>query len=115
MEEYLDGIIKCSIESSVTATCGNSEAPLAVLEETNAEFAAKLAADSNCIASKCQMHSMSHNATCFKYGAAASQKYRFNFLHPTVEQTNISNVGGIEMRRNNGWVNSWNPGFVSLF
>ena len=106
MASYLDNIVKCSIQPIDPISAGSLEAPPAALEQTDTEFAAKLAADSNAVAAKCQMHSMSHNATCFKYGAAATGKCRFNFPRPMVEHTNISELGAIEVCRNNHWVNS---------
>ena len=110
MTQYLDGIIKCCIEPDGTALSRGLEAPPASLEEIDAKFAA----DRNHSASTCQMHSTSHNATCFKYGAAASQKCRFNLPRPMVGQTHVSNFGVIEICRNNSWVNSWNAAFASL-
>ena len=114
MAEYLDCIMKCCIVPNAGADKDNSEAPSASLDETDDIFAAKLAIDSNCIASKCQMHSTSHNATCFKYGSAAAKKCRFNFLRPIVGQTCVLDSGIIEICRNNAWVNAWNPALASL-
>ena len=70
--------------------------------------------NSNNVAFACQMHSKNHNATCFKYSAAKTQKCRFNFPCPIVDHTKISDIGGIEICQNNLWVNSWNNAFVSL-
>ena len=74
----------------------------------------KLDVNSNSIASKCQMHSILHNAICSKYGATATGKCRFNFLCFFIGDTYITNLGDIEICRNNGWVNSWNTAFASL-
>lgn len=112
--QYLDHIIRCSIISDKTHTTCNLQAPSAFLDKLDTELAEKLAADSNAVASKCQMHSTSHNATCFKYGAAATGKCRFNFPRPFVDHTHVTNLGDIEIRCNNGWVNSWNAAFASL-
>ena len=105
MALYLDNIVKYSIQPIDAISAGSLEAPPAALEQTDTEFAAKLAADSNAVAAKCQMHSMSHNATCFKYGAAVTGKCWFNFLCLMVERTNISKLGAIEVCRNNHLVN----------
>ena len=114
MVEYLDHIVNCSIQSDGLMLDISSEAPPADLAETNQQFNNKLAADSNAVAAKCQMHSTTHNATCFKYGAATTKKFRFNFPRPIVERTHISDLGVIEICRNNGWVNSWNTALALL-
>ena len=114
MVKYLDHIVNCSIQPDGLMLDISSEAPPANLAETNQQFNDKLAADSNAVAAKCQMHSTTHNATCFKYGAAATKKCRFNFPRPIVERTRISDLGVIEICRNNRWVNSWNTALTSL-
>lgn len=83
MVEFIDRIIKCSIVQG-EATQPNPDAPSAYMDETDTEFAQRLADDSNTVAAKRQMHSISHNATCFKYGAAGTGKCRFKFPHPLI-------------------------------
>lgn len=52
------------------------------LNETDVEFALTLYKDSNAIVSKTQVYFSSYNTTFFKYKAATSGKYLFNFLRP---------------------------------
>lgn len=61
------------------------------------------------------MHSKSHNKTCFKYAPiGAERKCRFDFPRPLVEKTFITKHGSIDIRRNDAWLNSWNPALASL-
>ena len=67
-----------------------SEALLAFLtEKFDADFIQKFKNDSNAVILKRQMHFISHNATCYKFGAAATQKCRFDFPQLCVNQTAI--------------------------
>ena len=70
--------------------------------------------DSNPVASKCQLHSSSHNATFFKYGAAAIGQCRFDFPRSCNDQTKMTEQGNIEVFRNVVWINPWCPAFASL-
>ncbi len=67
-------------------------------------FCAILTADSNKVASKVQMHSPSHNASCYKYGKSSS-RCCFNFPQPLVEEIHINKYNNIHFKRNNVWVN----------
>ncbi len=91
------------------------EAPSASLDKTDTEFALALYKDSNAVASKTQVHSSSHmNATYFKYGAAVSRKYRFDFPHSCIDKTRVTGLGFIEISRNHPWINPWNPALTLL-
>lgn len=65
------------------------------------------------MAKRFHMHSSTHNATCYKYGAAATGQFRFDFPRPMNEQTKITAQGNIEIFRNNVWVNPWCPAIAS--
>lgn len=67
-------------------------------------FCATLAADSNEVASKVQIHSLSHNALCYKYGKS-SCRCRFNFPQPFVKETHVDKYNNIHFNHNNIWVN----------
>ena len=114
MVEFVDNIIKCSIISTIQPETLLQEAPRASLDETDEEFSQKLEQDSNAIAAKSHLHSSTHNATCFKYGAAASGQCRFNFPRPQLAQTTVSDQGTIDVERNNVWINPWCPALASL-
>ncbi len=118
MLQFINIIISCfladkslseNIEQEVLAVDVLSpighEAPSASLDETDAEFALALYRDSNAVASKTQVHSSSHNATCFKYGAAVSGKCRFDFPRPCIDKTRVTGLGSIEISRNHPWIN----------
>ena len=92
MVKFIDHIIKCSIRPADTpAERLNLESPDATLRaEPDADFAQRLEDDSNAVVLKRQMHSVSHNATCFKYGAAATRKCRFDFPRPVRVDTKFT-------------------------
>ena len=73
MANFTDNIIRCSLDSAVQPETLSREAPSASLDETNNDFGQKLDQDSNAIAAKFQLHSSTHNAKCFKYGAAVTR------------------------------------------
>lgn len=66
------------------------DAPLASLSETDARFAEILENDSNAVALKKQLHSSSHNATCFKYDAGATGQCRLRLLSERFCRNNMS-------------------------
>lgn len=68
MIAFIDHIIKCSIDAAAREHKIMMEVPSASLHKSDSKFAFKLHQDSNAVASKYQMHSKTHNATCFKYG-----------------------------------------------
>ena len=69
MIHYLETIIVQSIDfiTAKASTDLPNTPPSAKGPETDAEFHAKLSADSNIIACEKQIYSPNHNATCFKY------------------------------------------------
>ena len=113
MVKFIDKIICCSISDEGSDVVGD-EAPSALGSETDQEFMLKLERDSNAIATKTQLHSSNHNATCFKYGATDSKQCRFDFPRPRIVQTVITQQGTIDIYRNNVWVNPWCPGLAAL-
>lgn len=60
------------------------------------------------------MHSLSHNATCYKYNSSKSKICRFDFPRPKSVGSHIDHNRTIQLRRDNLWVNSWNPVIASL-
>lgn len=87
--------------------------PSAAAADQSSVFATRLDHDANLVASRVQMHSQTHNATCFKYGRNKTQ-CQFNFPRPIIPDSYIDKKGSIFLRRNNVWVNPWNPAFASL-
>ena len=75
----------------------------------------KLAADSNAVARKVQLHSSKHNATCFKYHWRGQGKdtCRFGMPRELVPHSHVDEFGVIHLARNNGWVTPWNPAIAS--
>lgn len=80
--EFIENIIRYSIVSRLQAETLSQKAPQASLDETDDDYGSKLEHDSNAVAAKSQFHSNTYNTTCFKYGAAASRQYWFDFLRP---------------------------------
>lgn len=117
--QFLDHIIKASLSVSPSDTsatqnpCPTKFTPFSTTHDIDA-FCASLDADSNKVASKVQMHSTSHNTSCYKYGKSGS-KCRFNFPRPLVEETFVDKYNSLHFKRNNVWINPWNPAIASLF
>ncbi len=74
--------------------------PSALAAPDASVFASQLKDNANLVASQVQMHSRTHNATCFKYGHNITQ-CRFNFLRPIIPDSYIDNVGSIFLQKNN--------------
>ena len=87
-------------------------------QESDHEFYIKLLADSNAVARKIQIHSLNHNATCFKYYHQKGQGknvYRFGILQELVQvlHSQADEFSVIHLSQNHGWVNPWNPAIAS--
>ena len=117
MIRYISSIIKCSIDAftgdhdDVTSA---TQAPLARNPESDSAFTDRLHQDANAVACKRQIHSESHNPTCFKYAKEDSRVCRFNFPRPLVPETHVNSLGVIQLERNNQWVTPWNPTLSSI-
>ncbi|KAH7305355.1 hypothetical protein BKA65DRAFT_415803 [Rhexocercosporidium sp. MPI-PUGE-AT-0058] len=83
--------------------------------ETDAEFHVRLSTDSYAVASKKQLHSSNHNATCFKYSRKdpGPETCRFRMPRDLVPNSEVDEFGVIHLARNHGWVNPWNPAIAS--
>ncbi len=112
--EFIDRIIRCSIIPEDKVYAPQSNTLLASFNESDSSFVLKLDIDSNAFMRKCQMYLSTHNATCYKYGAAATGQYRFDFPCPMNEQTRITLQDIIEVFKNNIWINPWCLAIVSL-
>ena len=64
--------------------------------------------DATSVASKVQLDSQHHTATCFKFKRGQTS-CRFGFPRPLQELTEIDSNGLIHGKRNNQWINSGNP------
>ncbi len=115
---FLDHIIitSLSVHSSDLSSAqdlGQDEfTPLPTTEHINA-FRATLAADSNKVASKVQMHSPLYNASYYKYGKSGSRCH-FHFPQPLVEEIHVDKYNNIHFKQNNVWVNHWNLAIALL-
>ncbi len=112
--EFIDCIIRCSIILEDEAHVPQSDALSAYHDDSDSSFVLKLDVDSNVVVRKYQIHLSTHNAICYKYDAAATDQYRFDFPCLTNDQTRITPQGNIEVFRNNLWVKSWCPAIASL-
>ena len=77
--------------------------------ETDQAYIDALQRYSNTVASKRQMHSVNHNSTYFKYSKKGARECRFYFPRPKVEASHIDELGIAYIRRDNEWVNPYNP------
>ncbi len=111
---FLEHIIKCSASQNphlqtLDQAYLNANNPI-----TTPEFADLLRSDSEAIGQKVQMHSPSHNPTCYKYNTRESKVCRFDFHRPSLPNSEIDINGTIWLKRDNVWVNPWNPAIASL-
>ena len=113
-EEFnLESIIIQSIDSSInenTEIGPGCAPPSSKDQELGYEFYMRLAADSNAVASKAQVHSSKHNATCFKYRQKGQGKdaCRFGMPWELVPDSYVDGFGVIHLFRNHAWINPWN-------
>lgn len=111
---YLESIIIESINPDIDSNTGPiNTAPSSKGQESDHEFHERLAADSNAVASKTQMHSSKHTATCFKYRQKGKKACRFRMPRDLQPYSKIDSLGVIHLARNHGWVNPWNPAIAS--
>ena len=110
MIHYLESIIVESINID-SDTNPLETPPSSRSENSDHSFHLRLLADGNSVASKKQMHSKNHNATCFKYRQKGLRKNacRFGMPQDLRPHTEINELGVIHLARNNSWVNPWNP------
>ena len=115
---YLESIIVQSLNSEVDSNTESEPAKIAPSPEgpnSDDEFHQRLAADSNAVACKTQIHSSNHTATCFKYRQRAQGKdtCRFGMPRDLRPHSEVGELGVIHLARNHGWVNPWNPAIAS--
>lgn len=82
MVEFIDNIIQYSIDSTLQGKPLSQETPSTSLDRNNKNFVLKLYRDSTFIITRCQLHSSTHNVTCFKHSATAIEQCQFHFLRP---------------------------------
>ncbi len=111
---FLEHIIKCSASQNpylqtLDQACPNANDPITI-----PKFGDLLKSDSKAVAQKVQMHSPSHNSTCYKYNIRKSKVCRFDFSRPSLPKSEIDINETIWLKRDNVWVNPWNPAIASL-
>jgi hypothetical protein len=77
--------------------------------ENDQEYIDSLHGYGNAVASKQQIHSPRHNSTCFKYNKKGIRECRFHFPRPKVETSHVDELGVAHLRRDDEWVNPYNP------
>ncbi len=111
---FLEHIIKCSASQNLhlqtlDQACPNANDPI-----TTPEFTDLLRLDSEVVARKVQMHLPSQNSTYYKYNTRKSKVCKFDFPRPSLPNSEININGTIRLKRDNIWVNPWNPAIASL-
>ncbi len=76
---FLEHLIKCSAFENPHTQTLDQVGPDANDPMTTPQFADLLRSDSEAVAQKVQMHSPSHNPTCYKYNTRDSRVCRFDF------------------------------------
>ena len=106
MIEYLD----CVISESIELPDGGPEIsrPSTRDFEDDAAYENALRKYGNAVASKRQIHSRSHNSTCFK-NKTRKHECRLGFPRPTVQKSIIDDLGVAHLRRDSEWVTPYNP------
>jgi hypothetical protein len=111
MIEYPDSVISECIDP-----CESEEKPDEMSLPSTRDFDADqeyvdaLHKYGNAVASKRQYHSKNHNPTCYKYWKRAC---RFYFPRPKVETSHIDDLGVAHLRRDDEWVNPYNPSIAA--
>ena len=111
---YLDSVISERIDP-----CGSDDRsnelslPSTRHFETDQGYVNALHKYGNAVASKRQMHSQNHNSTCYKYGKKGERTCRFYFPRPKVETSYIDDLGIAYLRRDDEWVNPYNPSIAA--
>ena len=119
MIHYLQTAICQSIhlgtDTDVDAPSANDLPPSAKDPETDRDFHVRLTTDSNAVASKKQLHSSNHTATCFKYAQSKTGKKscRFGMPRDLVPTATVDEFGVVHLPRNHGWINPWNPAIAT--
>jgi hypothetical protein len=118
MIRYLESVIVQSLDLDVDSNTNVEPGvmpPSTKVPETDDEFHVRLSNDSYAVASKKQVHSSNHNATCFKYSqkGRGSETCRFGMPRDLVPDSEVDEFGVIHLARNHGWVNPWNPAIAS--
>ena len=110
MVGYLDSIIsECINPRESEGKPEGMTLPLTSNFDTDEEYVDALHEYGDAIASKRQHHSKKHNPTCFKYCRQGAQSCRFYFPRPKVEASHIDDLGVAHLRRDDEWVNPYNP------
>ena len=109
MIEYLDSIISECIDPCESEDgSDHMSRPSTQDFDCEEDYMNALRSYGNAVASKQQMHSKSHNSTCFKYSKKGTRQCRFNFPRPTHEASHFDDLGVAHLRRNNEWINPYN-------
>lgn len=111
---FLEHVIKCSACQDPHPETLHHACPDANDSITISQFACQLRSDSEAVAQKVQMRLPSHNPTCYKYNTRDSKVCQFDFPRPILSRLQIDPNGTIKLRRDNVWVNPWNPAIASL-
>ena len=119
MIRYMESVICEAIDPEVTARKGSTlatEAPQAKDFSNLDDYRLALRQDALAVAAAKQMHSPQHTATCFKYNRRiATQRCRFRKPESLEPVSRLDEHGVIHLRRNNPWVNAWNPVIALTF
>src|SRR6267378_2054101 len=102
MIHYLQTAICQSIDLGTDADTDANLPPSAKDPETDRDFHVWLTADSNSVASKKQLHSSNHTATCFKYAQSSIGKKscRFGMPRDLVPTATVDDYGVVHLARN---------------
>src|SRR6202046_1238860 len=110
MVDYLDSVIAEHIDPCENDGRSSEMSIPATSDFQNVqEYVDSLHGYGNAVASKRQIHSPRHNSTCFKYNKKGTRECRFHFPRPKVETSHVDELGVAHLRRDDEWVNPYNP------
>ena len=110
---FLESVLTNAIDNAIVDNESSlfQSAPHFSPDRSDEDFYHDLLIDSQTVASKTQIHSSNHNATCFKYGN--KKKCRFGMPRELVPTPYADRFGVVHVKRDNGWVTSYNPAIAS--
>ena len=114
MIDYLDSVISERIDPRGSDDRSNElSLPSTRHFETNQGYVKALHEYGNSVASKRQIHAQNHNSTYYKYDRKGERACRFYFPRPKVETSYIDDLGIAHLRRDDEWVNPYNPSIAA--
>jgi hypothetical protein len=109
---YMDEIIQSCVWETSAEVAGRGLVNETEINVSAEDFATELREDSNMVARQRNMHK--HSETCYKYKRGEGG-CRFGAPWPLCEKSTANEDGVVTTKRNDGYINNWNPCIASAF